>query len=141
MEAVLFSTGSLIISYFEISHLIFFANFSITDLSPTKIGSIKPSFTACWVDSIETDLPALTITTFTGPLFLVLKPSLFVGKNYIKRIKENIRTVKKLPKIKGVNEILYPGQGMISRYKKNLKKDIVVPKNILEDLKKLNVVK
>jgi LDH2 family malate/lactate/ureidoglycolate dehydrogenase len=83
---------------------------------------------------------------FTGPqnvghLFLVLKPSLFVGKNYIKRIKENIRTIKKLPKIKGANEILYPGQGMISRYKRNLKKGIVVPKNILEDLKKLNAKK
>ena len=83
---------------------------------------------------------------FTGPqnvghLFLVLKPSLFVGKNYIKRIKENIRTVKKLPKIKGVNEILYPGQGMISRYKKNLKKGIVISKNILEEIKKLNVIK
>jgi len=83
---------------------------------------------------------------FTGPqnvghLFLVLKPDLFVGKNYIKRIKENIRIIKRLPKIKGVKEIQYPGQGINSRYKKNLKKDIVVPKNILEDLKKLNVIK
>ena len=78
---------------------------------------------------------------FTGPqnvghLFLALKPDLFVGKNYIKRIKENIKIIKRLPKIKGVKEIQYPGQGMNSRYKKNLKKDIVVPKNILEDLKK-----
>ncbi len=83
---------------------------------------------------------------FTGPqnvghLFLVLKPNLFVGKNYIKRIKENIRAIKKLPKIKGVKEILYPGEGMYSRYKRNLKKDIVIPKNILEDIKKLNVIK
>ena len=83
---------------------------------------------------------------FTGPqnvghLFLVLKPNLFVGKNYIKRIKENIRAIKKLPKIKGVKEILYPGQGMSYRYKKNLKKGIVIQKNILEDIKKLNVIK
>jgi len=83
---------------------------------------------------------------FTGPqnvghLFLVLKPNLFVGKNYIKRIKDNIRTIKKLPKIKGTNEILYPGQGMISRYKRNLKKGIVIPKNILEEIKKLNAIK
>ena len=83
---------------------------------------------------------------FTGPqnaghLFLVLKPGLFVGKNYIKRIKENIKIIKRLPKIKGVKEILYPGQGMNFRYKQNLKKDIVVPKNILEDLKKLNAIK
>ena len=83
---------------------------------------------------------------FSGPqnighLFLVLKPNLFVGKNYIKRIKENIRAIKKLPKIKGVKEILYPGQGMNSRYKKNLKKGIVIQKNILEEIKKLNVIK
>ena len=83
---------------------------------------------------------------FTGPqnvghLFLVLKPNLFVGNNYIKRIKQNIRAIKKLPKIKGVKEILYPGQGISSRYKKNLKKGIVIQKNILEDINKLNAVK
>jgi len=83
---------------------------------------------------------------FTGPqnvghLFLVLKPSLFVGKNYIKRIKENIKIIKKLPKIKGANEILYPGEGMVSRYKINLKKGIVISKNILEEIQKLNAIK
>jgi len=83
---------------------------------------------------------------FTGPqnvghLFLVLKPNLFVGTNYMKRIKENIKTIKKLPKIKGVREILYPGQGIYSRYKRNLKKGIVIPKNILEEIKKLNAIK
>ena len=83
---------------------------------------------------------------FSGPqnvghLFLVLKPNLFVGKNYYKRIKENIRAIKKLPKIKGVKEILYPGEGMSYRYKRNLKKGIVIQKNILEDIKKLNVIK
>ena len=49
--------------------------------------------------------------------------------------------LKNLPKIKGVKEILYPGQGIYSRYKRNLKKGIVIPKNILEDIKKLNVIK
>ena len=83
---------------------------------------------------------------FSGPqnvghLFLVLKPNLFVGKNYMKKIKENIRIIKKLPKIKGVKEILYPGQGAYSRYKRNLKKGIVIPKNILEEIKKLNAIK
>ena len=83
---------------------------------------------------------------FSGPqnvghLFLVLKPNLFVGKNYIKRIKENIKMVKKLPKIKGVKEILYPGQGRSLRYKQNLKKGIVIPKNILQEIRKLNVIK
>ena len=83
---------------------------------------------------------------FTGPqnvghLFFVLKPNLFVGTNYMKRIKENIKTIKKLPKIKGVKEIMYPGQGIYSRYKRNLKKGIVIPQNILEDIKKLNAIK
>ena len=63
---------------------------------------------------------------FTGPqnighLFLVMKPNLFVG-NYSKRIKENIKRIKKLPKINGVKEILYPGQNKYARYKKILKK-------------------
>ena len=83
---------------------------------------------------------------FTGPqnvghLFLLLKPNLFVGTNYIKRIKQNIKAIKKLPKVKGVKEIQYPGQGMNSRYKKNLKKGITIPKNILEEIKKLNAIK
>ena len=79
---------------------------------------------------------------FSGPqnighLFIVIKPNLFVG-NYSQRIKENIKRIKKLPKIKGVKEILYPGQSKSRRYKINLKKVINVPKNILEDLKKLD---
>ena len=82
---------------------------------------------------------------FSGPqnighLFIVMKPNLFVG-NYNKRIKENIKKIKKLPKIKGVKEIFYPGQNKFKRYKTNLKKGIAIPKNILEDLKKLNVIK
>ena len=79
---------------------------------------------------------------FTGPqnighLFIVIKPNLFVG-NYNQRIKENIKRIKRLPKIKGVKEILYPGQNKFRRYKKNLKKEINIPPNIVEDLKKLN---
>ncbi len=79
---------------------------------------------------------------FSGPqnighLFLVLKPNLFVGNNFMKRIKDNIKTVKKLPKLKGVKEILYPGQSKYSRFKKNLRKEIMISKNILDDLKKL----
>jgi len=79
---------------------------------------------------------------FTGPqnighLFIVIKPNIFVG-NYTQRIKENIKRIKKLPKIKGVKEILYPGQSKFRRYKKNLKKEINIPLNIAEDLKKLN---
>ena len=79
---------------------------------------------------------------FSGPqnighLFIVIKPNLFVG-NYNQRIKENIKRIKRLPKIKGVKEILYPGQSKSRRYKINLKKVINIPKNILEDLKKLD---
>ena len=79
---------------------------------------------------------------FSGPqnighLFITMKPNLFVG-NYSERIKENIKRIKKLPKIKGVKEILYPGQNKYQRYKKNLNKKINIPKKIAEDLKKLN---
>tara|TARA_Y100000590_G_scaffold40147_1_gene42828 strand:- start:4 stop:1011 length:1008 start_codon:yes stop_codon:yes gene_type:complete len=79
---------------------------------------------------------------FSGPqnighLFLVMKASLFVG-NYNKRIKENIKKIKRLPKIKGVKEILYPGQNKYKRYKKNIKKKINIPPNIVEDLKLLS---
>ena len=78
---------------------------------------------------------------FSGPqnighLFITIKSNLFV-KNYKKRIKENIKRIKKLPKIKGVKEILYPGQSKFSRYKKNVNKEIYVPKNIRKEIDKL----
>ena len=66
-----------------------------------------------------------------------MKSNLFVG-NYNKKIRENIKRIKKLPKIKGVKEILYPGQSKYSRYKKNLKKKIQISKKIVEELKILN---
>ena len=76
---------------------------------------------------------------FTGPqnighLFIVMKTNLFVN-NYNKRIKENIKRIKKLPKLKGVKEILYPGQNKFNRLKNNLKKEIKISKNIKNDLK------
>jgi len=79
---------------------------------------------------------------FSGPqnighLFIVMKSNLFVG-NYNQRIIENIKRIKKLPKIKGVKEILYPGQNKKKRYKQNHNKKIKIPVNIAEDLKKLN---
>ena len=81
-------------------------------------------------------------TDFSGPqnvghLFIAIKPNLFVGKNFNNRIKDNIRTIKKLPKIKGVKEILYPGQNKFNRYKNNLKKEIKISNNILKDLNSL----
>ena len=81
-------------------------------------------------------------TDFSGPqnighLFFVIKPNLFVGNSFNKRIKDNIKTIKKLPKVKGVKEILYPGQNKFNRYKNNLEKEIKISKNILKDLNSL----
>ena len=75
---------------------------------------------------------------FTGPqnighLFITFKTNLFV-KDYNKRIKENIKRIKKLPKIKGVKEIMYPGQNRYKKLKKNSKKEIILSGNIKEDL-------
>ena len=80
---------------------------------------------------------------FSGPqnvghLFITFKTNLFV-KNYNSRIKDNIRTIKRLPKIKGVKEIMYPGQNKYKRFKMNSKKEIKVThitKKDLETLKK-----
>ena len=65
-----------------------------------------------------------------------MKPNLFVG-NYSKRIKENIKRIKKLPKIKTVKEIMYPGQNKYARYKKNLKKSIKITKKTLIEINAL----
>ena len=78
---------------------------------------------------------------FTGPqnighLFIVFKSNLFVS-NYNQRIKENIKRVKKLPKIKGVKEILYPGQNKFKRYQNNFNKQIQISKNIKRDMDNL----
>ena len=84
-------------------------------------------------------------TDFSGPqnighLFFVIKPNLFVGNAFNKRIKDNIQTIKKLPKIKGVKEILYPGQNKFNRLKSNLKKEISISKTVLKDLEYLQNV-
>ena len=58
--------------------------------------------------------------------------------NYNKKIKENIKIIKKLPKIKGVKKIFYPGENKYSRYQKNINKEISLSKTVINDLKKLN---
>lgn len=83
---------------------------------------------------------------FSGPqnvghLFIVIKPNIFVGKNYLSRIKKNLKTVKGLPKTNKIKEILYPGENKFTNYKKNLKKGIVIPKNILKEINRLNAIK
>ncbi len=78
---------------------------------------------------------------FSGPqnvghLFFTFKSNLF-QKDYIKRIKGNIKTIKKLPKLKGIKKIFYPGENKFSRYRKNLKKNILIKKSVQSDIKEL----
>ncbi len=82
---------------------------------------------------------------FSGPqnighLFITINPKIFVGKNFIKEIKKNIRLVKELPKAKGFNSILYPGERKNLIYKKNMNKDISIPKKILKEMDDLNAI-
>ena len=79
---------------------------------------------------------------FSGPqnighLFIVFKSNLFVS-DFKKRIKANIKIIKKLPKIKGVKEIMYPGQNKFKRFKENKKKEITITEIVKKDLKILN---
>ena len=79
---------------------------------------------------------------FSGPqnighLFITFKANLF-QKNYNQRIKENISIIKKLPKIKGVKDIVYPGQNKFKRFKENSKKKINISEIIKKDLEILN---
>ncbi len=78
---------------------------------------------------------------FSGPqnighLFITFKTNLFVN-NYSSRIKDNIKRVKKLPKIKGIKEIMYPGQNKYKRFKMNQKKEIKISAIIKKDLEYL----
>ena len=78
---------------------------------------------------------------FTGPqnighLFITFKTNLFVN-NYNKRIKDNINKIKRLPKIKGVKEIVYPGQNKYKRFIMNSKKEIKISNIIKKDLELL----
>jgi len=75
---------------------------------------------------------------FSGPqnighLFITFKTNLFVN-NFNNRIKNNIKTIKRLPKIKGIKEIMYPGQNKYKRLKMNSKKEINISRIIKEDL-------
>ena len=75
---------------------------------------------------------------FSGPqnighLFITFKTNLFV-KNYKARIKENIKIIKKLPKNKGVKEIVYPGENKYKRLKMNSKKEIKISQIVKKDL-------
>ena len=78
---------------------------------------------------------------FTGPqnighLIITFKSNLFTN-NFKNRIKDNIKTIKKLPKVKGIKKILYPGENKFYRYKKNFKKNIIIKNNIKRDIQEL----
>ena len=80
---------------------------------------------------------------FSGPqnvghLFITIDPKIFVGKNFIKEMKKNIKLVKKLPKANGFNSILYPGERKNKTYRKNLNKDISINSKILKEMDILN---
>ena len=82
---------------------------------------------------------------FSGPqnvghLFITIDPKVFIGKNFVKEMKKSIRAVKSLPKAKGFNAILYPGERKNKIYKKNLKKDILIPSIILKEMEKLDAI-
>ena len=82
---------------------------------------------------------------FTGPqnvghLFITIDPKIFIGANFIKEIKKNISIVKKLPKVKGFKAILYPGERKNKIYKKNLNRDISIPKKILSEMDELSAI-
>ena len=81
---------------------------------------------------------------FSGPqdvghLFITIDPKIFVGSNFIKEMKKNIKRVKNLPKAAGFNTILYPGERKSKLFKKNKKKYIKINSKILKEIKKLNV--
>tara|TARA_B100001093_G_C26294641_1_gene786745 strand:- start:83 stop:553 length:471 start_codon:yes stop_codon:yes gene_type:complete len=78
---------------------------------------------------------------FTGPqnvghLFIVFKPNLFVN-NFFFRMKKNIKKVKKMPKLKSIKKILYPGEIKSKQLNFNLKKKIKVPLKIIKEINKL----
>ena len=68
-----------------------------------------------------------------GHLFIVMKSNLFV-KKFKKRMAENIKRIKKLPKFKGIKNIMYPGENKFNRYKKNANR-----KNSLFLVRKYNI--
>ena len=75
---------------------------------------------------------------FTGPqnvghLFIAIKPNLFV-KNFTERLSKSIKIVKRLPKIRGVTEIKYPGQKKYERYRNNFNKNIYLSKKVAKEL-------
>ena len=78
---------------------------------------------------------------FSGPqnvghFFIVFKSNMFTS-DYKKRIKENINRIKKLPKIKGIKKILYPGETKFNNFQKNKVKKIYIDPKIFKEIESL----
>ena len=83
---------------------------------------------------------------FSGPqnmghLFITINPKIFIGNKFINEMKKSIQIVKRLPKAKGFNEILYPGERKSKTFKKNNNKDIKIAPKILKEMEQLYAVK
>ena len=79
---------------------------------------------------------------FSGPqnighLMICFKSNLFTN-NFNSRIKDNIKTIKRLPRLKGIKKIFYPGENKFYRYKFNLNKKIKINKITMDDIIKLS---
>ena len=57
-----------------------------------------------------------------------------MSKTILQELRIILKTIKRLPKIKGVKEIMYPGQNKDKRFRVNLKKEIKLSKIIQKDL-------
>ena len=66
----------------------------------------------------------------------MFKSNIF-SSDYKKRIKENINRIKKLPKINGINKILYPGETKFNNLKKNKVKKIYIDPKIFKEIESL----
>ncbi len=78
---------------------------------------------------------------FSGPqnighLMITFKSNIF-HNDFNRRIKENIKIIKKLPKIKNVKKIFYPGENKFHKFRKNKKQLINLNKKTQQELKTL----
>ena len=55
-------------------------------------------------------------------------------------MKKNLHRVKMLPKAKGFNKILYPGERKSKTFKKNKNKNIFIDPKIFKEMSKLHVI-
>ena len=70
-------------------------------------------------------------------IFLQCFKSNIFSSDYKKRIKENINRIKKLPKIKGIKKILYPGEAKFNYLEKNKRKKIYINPKIFREIESL----